>query len=155
MTRFWDWAIAAYARPGAAEACLQLQDDHAQSVPFLLWAAWAAQDGRVLSPATLALGAAVAAAWDEAAVHPLRQVRRGLKAHLLGLPDAAREAVRQQVKAVELAAERALIEALDAMTVPTGPAPMPLAESLATAGAAWSPPVSAEALTPLVQILAS
>ena len=30
---FWAWALAAYARPGAAEACLELQDAFGQCVP--------------------------------------------------------------------------------------------------------------------------
>jgi uncharacterized protein (TIGR02444 family) len=41
---FWEWALDAYARPGVAEACLELQDVHGQNVPLLLWAAWAAAD---------------------------------------------------------------------------------------------------------------
>ena len=40
--RFWDWAVAAYARQPVAAACLNLQDGHGQNVPWLLWAAWMA-----------------------------------------------------------------------------------------------------------------
>ena len=56
---FWPWALQAYARDGAAEACLQMQDRHGQSVPYLLWAAWAAQTGRALTGAQLRAGASM------------------------------------------------------------------------------------------------
>ena len=64
MARFWDWALEVYARPGVAEACLNLQDDHHQSVPFLLWAAWAAIEGRALGEDALAEGVAQARSWE-------------------------------------------------------------------------------------------
>ena len=38
----WDWAVAAYGRPGVAPACLDLQDRFEQNVPLLLAAAWSA-----------------------------------------------------------------------------------------------------------------
>ena len=44
--QLWDWALKAYARQPVAEACLHLQDAHGQNVPYLLWAAWMAQEGR-------------------------------------------------------------------------------------------------------------
>ena len=44
--RLWDWAVAAYAAPDVAEACLLLQDRHEQNVPLLLWSAWVAAHSR-------------------------------------------------------------------------------------------------------------
>ena len=44
----WTWAVAAYGREGVSEACLELQDIHGQTVPLLLWTAWAAGTGRAL-----------------------------------------------------------------------------------------------------------
>jgi hypothetical protein len=40
----WDWALAAYGRPGVPEAALALQDRHGQNTSFLLWAVWAETD---------------------------------------------------------------------------------------------------------------
>jgi uncharacterized protein (TIGR02444 family) len=137
--KFWDWALLAYARPGAAEDCLELQDAYGQSVPYLLWAAWAAADGRRLAPERLARGAALARAWEDAAVGPLRQVRRRIKSPIVDLDEDAREQVRVKVKAVELAAERALIEALEGLAPPPGLEPLLLAAAVAEAGAAWRP----------------
>ena len=150
----WDWALEAYARPGVAEACLELQDHHGQSVPYLLWAAWAAQDGVTLPAAELAAGAWLARAWDEAAVSPLRQVRRRLKTPMSGMPDDPREAARAQVKAAELAAEHALMLALEAMTPAGGGEAGPLLQALVEASAAWGPEVGRPALTLLAQTLA-
>lgn len=149
----WDWALEAYARPGVAEACLELQDHHGQSVPYLLWAAWAAQSGVILPATELTAAAWLSRAWDEAAVAPLRQVRRRLKAPMSGIPDAPREAARARVKAAELAAEYALIQALEAMTPATGGDARPLLQALAEASAAWTPPAGRQALAVLAQAL--
>ena len=112
---FWDWALQAYARPGVAEDCLALQDVYGQSVPFLLWAAWAASNGREPSEAALAEGAALAQRWDAIAIGPLRQVRRALKPSDPEIGDLAHEAFRAEVKAAELKAEQLLMQALEAL----------------------------------------
>lgn len=100
MSEFWDWAVAAYARPGVAEACLDLQDAHGQNVPLLLWAIWRGGD--------VDAAVALARSWEDEVIGPLRGVRRRLKAR------ADAEALRQKVKAVELEAERNLMSALEA-----------------------------------------
>ncbi|HVY33392.1 MAG TPA: TIGR02444 family protein [Caulobacteraceae bacterium] len=150
----WNWALEAYARPGVAEACLELQDRHGQSVPYLLWAAWAARRGVSLPAEALAAGAWLARAWDEAAVAPLRQVRRRLKIPMSGMPDDPREAARAQAKAAELAAEQALMLALEAMT-PAGGGQVPaLLQALLEASAAWEPQAPRAAMALLAQALA-
>src|ERR1700750_1323899 len=98
--RFWTWALEAYARPGAAQACLDLQDHHGQCVPFLLWAAWAAREGPPPYRPALEAGAGLAARWEAAAVGPLRAARRAMKHEVPGMADAAREALRAEVKAL-------------------------------------------------------
>jgi len=149
----WDWSLEIYARPGVEGACLALQDDHGQCVPFLLWAAWAAVDGRTLSAPILACGAAMARAWEEAAVGPLRQTRRRMKSPLIGMDDDAREAARGQVKTAELAAERAVMQALQALSPPApGPA-LPLAPALSDAARAWAPDPPLQALHALAENL--
>lgn len=118
----WDWAVQAYAAPGVADTCLTLQDSHDQNVPLLLWAAWTAATGRHPDAETIEAACDTARAWDLVAVAPLRGVRRILKAPIPDLDDAAREAVRNQVKAVELEAERQLLIALESLSpAPAGP----------------------------------
>ena len=145
----WEWAIGVYARPGVAETCLRLQDDHAQNVPLLLWAAWA----RAADPQQLARAAATARNWEAMAVGPLHAVRRALKPAAPPVDDVARERLRSAVKAAELQAERVLLETLEALATdrPTG-APSAL-EALRAASAAWGPPASDNALAALARAL--
>jgi uncharacterized protein (TIGR02444 family) len=150
---FWTWALEAYARPGAAEACLDLQDQHGQSVPYLLWAAWAAREGRPLDRPALEAGAGLAGRWEEAAVGPLRAARRAMKHEVPGMADVAREALRAEVKALELEAEQLLIEALDALSPAPGRAALPLKPALDAAAAVWPAEASGAALDRLVQTL--
>jgi uncharacterized protein (TIGR02444 family) len=109
--RFWDWALSVYARQPVAVACLHLQDAHGQNVPFLLWAAWAALEGR---PVDLPRAAGLVRAWDAEIGAPLRGVRRALKPARTDIDDTAREAYREQVKAAELAGEKLLMDSLEA-----------------------------------------
>jgi uncharacterized protein (TIGR02444 family) len=134
----WDWALKAYAREGVEELCLELQDGYEQSVPYLLWAAWAAATGRALDPSTLEMGGDSARAWEETAVGPLRVVRRRLKKPIPDIGDAARESLRAQVKATELAAEKGLLEDLESLIEAKESAPLPLSEALVSAARAWS-----------------
>jgi uncharacterized protein (TIGR02444 family) len=144
VTDFWTWAVKAYGRPGAAEASLALQDQYGQSVPYLLWAAWAAETGRPLDAARLAEGADLAALCHRAAIDPLREVRRALKPPFEGVDEQAKTALREQVKAVELAAERVLMEALEALAPASSGAPLPRLSSLEAAVSAWSAPAPAQ-----------
>ena len=112
MSEFWEWAVAAYAGEGVAEACLTLQDDHGQCVPLLLWAAWRAARGQGVQAAE---AAALARTWSDEAIAPLRAVRRRLKTPLSSEDDARRLPLREQVKAAELVAERALMGLLEAL----------------------------------------
>lgn len=139
----WDWALMAYGRPGVADACLSLQDDHAQNVPFLLWAAWA----EVGDEALLARAAEAARMWDALAVTPLRAVRRALKPPHPPVSDAAREALRDDIKAAELRAERVLLETLAGLGPRDGG--VPTLEALERASRAWSPGAPREALARL------
>jgi uncharacterized protein (TIGR02444 family) len=152
--RFWTWAVEVYARPGVADACLELQDRHDQCVPYLLWAAWAAAEQRVLTPDRLRQGAAVAERWQTVVVAPLRGVRRAMKATVEGIPDEGREALRAEVKALELKAEKALIEALENLSPAPSEAPLPAATALGRAAQVWhSGSLSEAALQRLAQTL--
>jgi uncharacterized protein (TIGR02444 family) len=135
----WDWARAAYAADGVAEACLELQDASGQNVPLLLWAGWCAAEGRAPDADALEAAGDTARAWQETAIAPLRAVRRALKARAPDLDDDDREAVRAQVKAAELDAERRLLAALEALApASSGPRAPPLV-LLVAAARVWSP----------------
>lgn len=150
---FWDWALKAYAAPGVQEACLQLQDGTGQNVPLLLWAAWTAATGRALDNDAVEGACDCARAWDEAAVTPLRTLRRTLKGTNPDIDNAAREALRDQVKAVELAAERHLMAGLEALApAPAGP-PRAAIEALVAVARVWARVVPRPALTTLAERL--
>ena len=134
-----DWSLTVWAAEGVAEACLELQDSAGQNIPLLLWAAWCAAEGRTPDDDALEAAGDTARAWQETAIAPLRAVRRALKPRAPDLDDADREAVRDQVKAVELEAELRLLAALEALApAPSGPARPPL-DAMVAAARVWSP----------------
>jgi uncharacterized protein (TIGR02444 family) len=134
----WDWAVAAYAAPDVADACLALQDHHEQNVPLLLWSAWVAQTGRRPDEDTIEAACDTARAWDGVVVAPLRAVRRTLKAPVPDIDDGPRESVRNRIKALELEAEKHLLEALEALAPPPVGAPRPAIDGLAATTRVWS-----------------
>lgn len=144
----WEWALETYARPGVPQACLDLQDRHGQNTVLLLWAVWAETDDAGL----LNRACAAARAWDDAAVKPLRAVRRGLKASVPLIDDDAREALREDVKAAELRAERILMETLADMAGRKHGG-TPALTALRAASAAWGEPAPDEALAVLAEAL--
>lgn len=147
--RLWDWALEVYARQPVAEACLHLQDAHGQNVPYLLWAAWMAGEGR---SADLKDAARMMRTWDAEVGAPLRGVRRALKPSRPPVDDVAREALRDAVKAVELKGERVLMESLEALSGPPG-APVPVLDGLVAAAAASGDPPRRAALEKLAAAL--
>lgn len=143
----WEWALDAYARPGVPQAALALQDEHGQNTSFLLWAVHA----EAKDPDLLARAAEAAKAWDRTALVPLRAVRRALKPPLPPFSDHARESLREEVKGLELAAERLLMETLDQMAHSGGGAHA--LEALEAASRAWGTPAPANALAELAAAL--
>ncbi len=148
-TGLWPFALATYQRPGVEAALLELQDDHGQCVPYLIWALWLAASGRAADRTALAAGAAIARPWQEAAIQPLRALRRRLR-EPIALADPENQAqLREAVKALELDAERRLLAALEAASPTVGPgAPVALAEAIQAWGGA-APPQSIERLAAL------
>jgi uncharacterized protein (TIGR02444 family) len=152
LTRLWDFALAAYARPGVEAALLALQDEHDQCVSYLIWAGWAALEPRV---GDAAQAVALAADVEAQVLRPIRSARRALRAARPGLVDAVREALREQVKEAELAAERLLLESLEAVCQPTGTRPSPdLEAAFLRAASAWPVSAPADALRALWRMFA-
>jgi uncharacterized protein (TIGR02444 family) len=129
----WDFALAAWTRPGVEAACLALQDGYGQCVPLLLWRAWAAAEGRTV--AALEPAIALARIWDNQIIVPLRGVRRTLRADVYG---AEGQAASEKVRAAELAAERALLASLEALTPAAAGEPEDLSEALLAVAHLWS-----------------
>jgi uncharacterized protein (TIGR02444 family) len=139
-TPLWTFAVEAYGRPDAQAACLALQDDHGVNVSYLLWAAWGEAEGL---PLDLTAGASLALTWEAGVSAPLRLARRALKPEWAQVQGAAREALRDEVKRLELSAERLLFDSLASLS--PGPAPVSLVE----AAAHWRRPPPAQAVARL------
>lgn len=153
MSELWTWAVAAYEAPGVAEACLSLQDHNEQNIPLLLWAAWIAVSGRRPDEETIEAACDAARAYDTVVVAPLRAVRRTLKAPIPDVDNDHREALRQQVKALELDAERRLMLELEALAPAPSGAPRRAIDGLAETARLWARVVPRPALTTLADRL--
>lgn len=119
----WDFSVALYARPGVAEACLQLQDRHGADVCLLLCALWLEQRGVTATPARRDQLRRLATPWQARVTAPLRQLRREWKT--AAATDEGLAELRRQLAALELQAERLLLERLQALTADWGTDPDP------------------------------
>ena len=149
----WTWACAAYAAPGVADACLTLQDHHEQNVPLLLWSAWLAATGRRPDEETIEAACDAARAYDTVIVSQLRAVRRTLKAPVPDIDHDHREALRQQVKTLELDAERRLMLELEDLAPAPAGTPRRAIDGLAETAKLWARVVPRSALTTLADRL--
>ena len=113
QTDLWIYCLNLYARPGMEQACLRLQSQ-GLDVCLLLCATWLEHRAVAFDEARLEQLKACATPWQQEVVQPLRQLRtqwRELAAH-----DDALAALREQIKALELEAERTLLRRLESVT---------------------------------------
>lgn len=139
----WEDIGAIYDRPGVKALCLKLQDEHGQCVSYLLWAGWAARQGRFVAPAGLADCARLARWWDWVALKPQRRMFRPVRAILARIGAPADLALQ-----LLLAPERLLLHALDARSPAVG-VNVTVPEALACAVKAWPGSAPAELLAEL------
>ncbi len=151
----WDWALKAYQREGVSEACLALQDFHEQNVCLLLWGAWCAETGRAPDEETLEAAADTARAWENTTVAPLRAIRRTLKSPVPDLDTEARLSVRDQIKALELKAERHLLQQLEELAPPASGKTRPVVDGMADAARLWARVIPRPALKTLAERLSA
>lgn len=154
----WDFAVTCYARPGVAELCLHLQDRQDADVCLLLAALWLESRGTPATPARLEQLQLVAQPWRQTVIVPLRQLRRDWKEAAAG--DAELAELRQALAALELKAERRLLERLqqlaDTWPTPAGGATVERwLEPLAAARADAAPAISAATLQKLRDVAAA
>ncbi|MBC3269210.1 TIGR02444 family protein [Pseudomonas sp. SWRI81] len=108
----WSFALNVYARPGVENACLQLQTAGA-NVCLLLCGLWLEHRGVACDEQRVRQLQALTEPWDRDVVQPLRAVRLQWKA--AALEDALLQGMREQIKSLELEAERALLSRLEGM----------------------------------------
>jgi uncharacterized protein (TIGR02444 family) len=109
---FWRFSVKFYAVPGVAQACIELQDRAKVDVNVLFFLLWNATEKRAFDEADVAEIDRMIGEWRDAAVVPLREVRRALKSPPRVMPADVAEGFRTRIKAVELEAERLQQEAM-------------------------------------------
>jgi uncharacterized protein (TIGR02444 family) len=140
---FWRFSLRFYRRPGAADACIALQDGCGVDVNILLFLLWLATARRRVPVAAAQEICAKAAGWREDVVTPLRTLRRRLKDGSTLVERGAAELFRTRIKAAELESERLQHEAMFA-----------LAEGLATENAATTEAAARANIAAYEQVLA-
>ena len=108
-TDLWNHALAFYARPGVEAACLELQT-LGGDVCLLLCATWLQARGVAVTDQRAQALHGIADPWQRTVVTPLRDLRQQWRA--AAQLDSRLALVREQVKGLELQAERALLERL-------------------------------------------
>jgi len=99
----WRFSTAFYARAGVAEALIKLQDRAGFDVNLMLFALWSGLSGRNrFTAAELAAAEGAAGPIKGDLVEPLRALRRRLRSN----PDGDIRRLREEIKRLELAAER-------------------------------------------------
>ena len=108
----WSFSLATYARPGVEDACLQLQTAGV-NVCLLLCGLWLGQRGAICDEKRVEQLQALTGPWDIEVVQPLRTLRMQWRAR--AVDDGVLKGMREQVKALELEAERTLLSRLEGM----------------------------------------
>lgn len=109
----WDFTLAVYGKPGVSDALITLQDQRGADVNVLLYCGWYAVSGRgKLDDTALEIIARIGAEWQNEVVVPLRELRRRMKGNAMGAPARLSDAVREDIKALELDGERVAQEIL-------------------------------------------
>jgi uncharacterized protein (TIGR02444 family) len=115
---FWRFSLRFYADAAVQRTLLALQDRCGADVNVLLYLLWRAGEGDVLDvDATAALDDAVRI-WREAAVAPLRALRRRLKPLDFPVNRDGQQRLRETIKAAEIEAERLAQGSLAALNPP-------------------------------------
>lgn len=117
---FWQFSTTFYAVCGVEPVLLALQDRDGLEVNLALFCLFAAQRRIRLDAPAIDAMRAVGLAWGHEVVGHLRTARRLMKPRAIEDKDAAR--LRDEVKAIELAAEKAMQGALaDLLIAVDGP----------------------------------
>ncbi len=151
----WDYALTAWKTPGVETAALELQDIGGQSICLLLWAGWTAREGFALDDETIEAACDTARAWDSRVTGPLRSIRRAIKGPVIDISTGDREAIRAQVKTIELDAERRLLASLEALAPADRAAPRPALDALVAVSRVWDRSTPRAGLTALAALLPS
>ncbi|HDS1737642.1 TIGR02444 family protein [Pseudomonas sp. BP8] len=105
----WNHALALYAKPGVEDACLTLQQCGGD-VCLLLCATWLQLRGVAPTAERVQALRDLAEPWQREVVVPLRKLR--VQWRTASASDAQLASLREQIKGLELQAEKTLLERL-------------------------------------------
>lgn len=112
-SRMWEFMLRVYAKPGVAPACLRLQDVCGVDIPLFLAVLYAAQTGANLSADRIRMLDHQCSSWRRTVVSPLRSIRIEMKSHPWTPLGARASRLRENIKSLELAAERIQVDFLE------------------------------------------
>jgi uncharacterized protein (TIGR02444 family) len=112
---FWRFSLGFYRMAEVADTCIALQDQAGVDVNLLMFLLWNATQGRQASKTDVEGLERKIGEWRNAAVIPLREIRRRLKTPPPVVEAATAEVFRTRIKAAELEAERLQQEAMYAL----------------------------------------
>lgn len=119
-TDLWTFALACYARPDVESLCLELQEEGVD-ICLLLCGSWLDVRTVECTAERLQQLQQLADSWQGEVVKPLRTIRQDWRG--AAQMDADLKHLREQLKALELASEKILLDRLGRMThdwQPTG-----------------------------------
>ncbi|MEO0442439.1 MAG: TIGR02444 family protein [Pseudomonadota bacterium] len=115
----WDFSCHLYAKPGIQTLCLKLQNQHGCNVPLLLFCCWAGLRYGAVSAPQLQAAKDFSHDFSRELTQPLRQLRTTMKQDHPNTWPALGEQwqhMREQVKSLELASERILLDGLEQLS---------------------------------------
>ena len=114
-TDLWSFALGVYLQEGIAAQFLAFQEEFGADVNLLLYSCWeGAGRGRRLSGDEIGTAASHVADWHAEVVRPLRALRTRLKPGFPPIEAIGSDRLREQIKALEIGAERLELGALEA-----------------------------------------
>lgn len=103
---FWEWSIERYEYDGVASRLLSLQDNLDLNVNIVLWCGWCAENFGDIPELVVRKALDLSAHWSRDVTGALRSARRALKSPPRQADATAAEALREEVRRAELAAEK-------------------------------------------------
>lgn len=113
IVALWGYACNLYQKEGVKDVCLSLQDIYQVNVPLLLFLSWLATRACDLTGPQKEEVENIVSLWSKNCIEPLRLIRQRMKAVTIGVGQKDWVALREQVKQLELAAEKSLLEQLE------------------------------------------
>jgi len=112
-SRMWEFMLKVYAQPGIAPACLRLQDVCGVDIPMFLAVLYAAASSVDVDVDRIRQLEQSCAGWRGTVVRPLRSIRIDMKSDPWVALDARASGLRENIKCLELAAERIEVDFLE------------------------------------------